>query len=310
VDIYHFDLPGNEDTVAGMIADRSYSDILAQLREFDSYLASLGVTRKRLCRIITNIEEIHDACSRGREAALALERDAGPVHFPELIWSLTEGNEWAEIFSGIREHRDESMCRLLRKAMRAPVDPRFENSSTHQGRDTTFELYLGARFSLAGSWPTLGGAADISLDRSGFRLYVECKRPQYERNIRTRTFEAYRQLLDRFQSERHLNPVGVIAVSASKVLSGGTNILFVDDERQIEPTLAVEANRIRTSCFDAISCMDSRVVGFICHIFTPVLINPPRKLTVASQPYFFPRDGLDRILPISHHELRTLLASL
>ena len=98
-----------------MIPDRSYPAILARLHEFDSYLTTLQVTRHKLRSIITNIEEIHTACLNGRDAALTLEREATKDHFRELIWSLTEGSEWVDIFRGIKDHDESTMRRLLRK---------------------------------------------------------------------------------------------------------------------------------------------------------------------------------------------------
>jgi hypothetical protein len=182
-----------------MIPDRSYTEILARLHEFDSYLAALGVTRHRLRRIISNIEEINTAYLKGREAALALQQQSTEEHFRELIWSLTEGNEWAEIFPGIRNHDEATIRRVLRKALDAPLDPQLETESTFEGRNTRFELLLGARFQLAGASATLGGPADVSIDHAGFRLHVECKRPQQEQNISKRTAEACAQLLHRFE---------------------------------------------------------------------------------------------------------------
>jgi hypothetical protein len=100
-----------------MIPDRSYTEILARLHEFDSYLTTLPVTRHKLRSIITNIEEIHTAYLNGRGAALTLEREATEDHFRELIWSLTEGSEWADIFRGIRNH---DLAQALTKSNESP----------------------------------------------------------------------------------------------------------------------------------------------------------------------------------------------
>jgi hypothetical protein len=70
------------------------------------------------------------------------------------------------------------MRRLMSKAVIGPLDPGIEDDSTNVGRNTTFELTLGARFHQFGKRVRLGAAADLSVDHAGFWLYVECKRPQ------------------------------------------------------------------------------------------------------------------------------------
>jgi hypothetical protein len=65
-----------------MIPDRPYTEILARLREFDTYLIGLQVTRHKLRSIITNIEEINGASVKGRDASLALEHESSEDHFP------------------------------------------------------------------------------------------------------------------------------------------------------------------------------------------------------------------------------------
>jgi hypothetical protein len=227
----------------------------------------------------------------------------------ELIWSLTEGSEWVDIFRGIKDHDESTMRRLLRKAMKAPLDPRFETDSTFEARNTKFELLLGARFHLAGGPVIMGGLADLCVSRAGFRLYVECKRPQGQQNISKRAAEACAQLLNRFEAETHPNPVGMVAISVSKALSGGEKMLFVDREEDIESTLSQEAERIWQSDCRAVREADPRVIGLICHSFTPTLIRPGRRLIAASQFDIFPRN-IDRALPISSDDLRLLLRCL
>jgi hypothetical protein len=306
----HFTASGGAVFWHVMIPDRSYTEILARLHEFDSYLATLQVTRHKLRRIIANIEEINTACLKGRDAALALQQQATEEHFRELIWSLTEGNEWAESFPGIRNHDEATIRRLLRKALDAPLDPKLETDATFEARNTRFELLLGARFHLAGASAMLGGPADVSIDHAGFRLHVECKRPQEEQNISRRTAEGCTQLLNRFEVETHPNPVGMVAVSTSKALSGGMKMLFVERDRDLAPSLTIEAERIWESyCKPIIGRADRRVVGLICHVFTPAFIRTQGRLIAASQFDIFPRN-IDEVLPLSGDDLRILLRCL
>jgi hypothetical protein len=127
-----------------MISDRSYREILGDLRKFESYLTSLRVeSPRRLAEIISNIEAIDRACSNGRAAARAFQTEATEPRFRELVWSLVEGAEWAESFRGLHSYDPIITRRLMRIAMIGPPDPKLEDNSTNVGRNTTFELRLG-----------------------------------------------------------------------------------------------------------------------------------------------------------------------
>jgi hypothetical protein len=78
---------------------RSYSEILADLAPFEEYVGSLKLPEAshRLRQIIAKIGEIEDARLRGSVDALYKRPD-----LPELVWSLVEGQEFIEIFRGLR----------------------------------------------------------------------------------------------------------------------------------------------------------------------------------------------------------------
>lgn len=150
------------------IPDRTYGEIANELDDFESFLSRLAVTPlDRLRGVIANIREVEKACSEGR--AKALETDP---RLPELVWSLVEGAEFGEIFRGIRDYDPAVVKKLMRRAITGPLDPKLENASTNVGRNTVFELRLGAGFRQVGACTTMGGVADLSIDHAGFRLYV------------------------------------------------------------------------------------------------------------------------------------------
>jgi len=286
------------------IPDRRYGEIATDLEEFDSYLSRLGVKPlDRLRGAIANIREIENACAQGRAATLETES-----RLPELVWSLVEGAEFAEIFRGIRGYDPAVVKRLMRKAVAGPLDPRLENAKTNMGRNTVFELRLGARFRLAGASVSMGGVADLSIDHSGFRLYIECKRPLGEHNIARRFDEGMAQLRDRFRADPHPNLVGMVAMSISKALKG-TQMLVVDREEDLRPSLSAEAERAYESYCGAIyNEVDLRIVGAICHVFTPAHVRTSGRLIAASQfDVFFPGHLSN---PATSHGLKTLLGQL
>lgn len=289
------------------IPDRAYGEIASDLEEFDSYLSRSGVKPlDRLRGAIANIREIERACSQG--CAEALERES---RLPELVWSLVEGAEFAEIFRGIRGYDPAVVKRLMRKAVTGSLDPRLETASTNIGRNTVFELRLGAGLRGAGASVAMGGLADLAIDHAGFRLYVECKRPLGEHNIARRAEEASAQLRDRFKADSHSNLAGMVAVSISKALNAGEKMLVVEREDDLEPSLSREAERIYESyCGSIRTEIDLRVIGVICHVFTPARVRSSGRLIAASQFDVFLRDHLRNVLPVTSDALKSLLVQL
>ena len=292
------------------IPDRKYGDIANDLDDFLSYLARLRVEPLDRIRLaLANIRQIETACSQGRAAALELEKDA---RFPELIWSLVEGAEFANIFRGIQGYDEAVVKKLMRKVVNAPLDPRLETQNSNEGRNTLFELRLGAALRASGASVTLGGLPDLVVDHVGFRLYIECKRPLGEHNIARRADEACSQLRVRFDSDSHPNAVGMVAISVSRSLNaGGNKMLFVERESDIEPSLTKDLQRIYDSHCNAVrSQIDLRIIGVICHVFTPVLVQTKRRLIAASQFDVFLEDHLRNVLPVAGDELKALLDRL
>jgi hypothetical protein len=258
----------------------------------------------RLRGAIANIREIENACAQGRAAALETES-----RLAELVWSLVEGAEFAEIFRGIRGYDPAVVKRLMRKAVAGPLDPRLETASTNMGRNTVFELRLGAGFRRAGASLNLGGVADLSIDHAGFRLYVECKRPLGEHNIARRFDEGMTQLRDRFRADQRSNLVGMVAVSISKALKG-EQMLVVDREEDLQPSLSAEAERAYKSyCGSINNEVDLRIVGAICHVFTPARVRASGRLIAASQFDVFLLGHLSNVLPLTSHAFKTLLGA-
>lgn len=88
-------------------------------------------------------------------------------------------------------------------------------------------------------------------------------------------------------------------------------MLFVDRESDIEPSLTKDLQGIYDSHCNAVrSQMDLRIIGVICHVFTPILVQTKRRLIAASQFDVFLGDHLRRVLPVTADELKALLDRL
>jgi len=284
---------------------RSYSEILADLAPFKEYVVSLKLPEAsdRLRRVIANIVQIEDARLTDNMDALYKRPD-----FPELVWSLVEGQEFIEIFRGLRNYDPAVMQELLAKALRGPIDPSRETNASNIGRNTAFELRLGSALRQAGGAVTLGTDADIILDCLGTRVYIECKRPFYERNVYANTEKALCQLRCRLDAENQKTALGFVAVSLSKALNPGTNLYSVERYDDLQ-RLSGEAERAHAKNRSIKErAVDVRICGIIYHIFTPALVKN-EGLFAASQWDVFPDDvNLKVMLPVTGESLKTFLA--
>jgi hypothetical protein len=187
----------------------TYSEVLDRLEALREYLTRLKVQRvpDRLLGAIANIHELEEAQREQRtETLIALDDPASADRrMQELVWSVVEGRQLAMIFEGIRDYDPKVIKRQLLKALKGPLHPIDESGSTNEGRNTLFELLLGAQFRRAGASITIGEEADLRIDYGGARLYIECKRPLYEHNIPINVARARHQLQYRFKIDRRSN---------------------------------------------------------------------------------------------------------
>ncbi len=232
-----------------------------------------------------------------------------------LVWSLIEGQEFAEIFRGIAGYDPEVVRELMRKALKGPLRPEDETDNSNQARNITFELLLGSRFRRAGANPTLGKQADISIDHFGSHVYVECKRPRSEQRIEDNIARALGQLRDRFASDpRPDSSAGLVAISISKAVNPESKWLCVDKEADIEPNLTREAEQIHAQYGrDYERRSDRRIIGMLYHILAPVRVrgHDGLPLFAASQiDVWLDKGGVRKVFPVSVDELGQVLKRL
>ncbi len=289
--------------MTGHAPRRSYSEVLADLAVFEEYVSSLGLPEAsdRLGGIIAKIAEIEDAHRRGSIDALYKRPDLS-----ELVWSLVEGQEFIEIFRGLRDYDSAVMRGLLEKAFRGPMNPTCETNASNIGRNTTFELRLGSGLRQAGGTVTLGADADVILDYAGARIYFECKRPVYQHNVPTNTEKALSQLRRRLDAEKK-TAVGFVAVSVSKALNPGTNLYSVEDYDGLQG-LSDENKRVHAqNRLSKEKVLDIRIGGILYHVFTPALVKN-EGLFAASQWDVFPDNvNLTVMLPVGANPLKAFL---
>ncbi len=286
------------------IPQRPYAEILAELETFEGYLRTLGLRRApdRLRDVLGRLKEIETARTRNRLPSLNKRPDVA-----ELIWSLVEGQEFADIFRGIRNYDAVIIKKLLQKALQGPLHPTHETPVSNIGRNTVFELRLGAALLQAGANVTLGRQADIMIDHAGAHVYIECKRPFYEHSIRQNVMRARAQLRQRLDSDPHQPTVGVVAISVSKSVNPGSNMFVVNDASDLR-SLSQEAERLHKQYSrDYDRLLDPRLIGMVYHLFTPALLRQSGLLIAASQVDIFPDNpSIQTMLPVSGENLKKL----
>jgi len=287
---------------------RDYREILHDLEELEAYLTSLGFRRApgRLRGIIANLREIEKARAENRLLSLNTH-----PRVSELVWSVVEGQEFAEIFRGIRGYDPQIVKALMRRALKGPLHPNNETTRSNFARNTIFELLLGARLRRAGASVTLGQEADLLIDCAGGRLYIECKRPLYERTIEENVAEARSQLRRRFDADPHPNSLGgLVAISISKAINPGLNWFMVDEEKDVEQ-LTRDVNRIHEQyCRDYDRQIDPRLLGMLYHIFTPVMVRKAGLFCAFHFEIFLVTSGWQTVFPLSGDALKQFLSRL
>ena len=97
--------------------------------------------------MIAKLREIEAARVQGMLASLRARPDV-----VELVWSAVEAQEFADIFHGICDYDPVIVKSLMQKALKGPPHPLQETSDrSNLGRNTTFELHLGAALRRAGA---------------------------------------------------------------------------------------------------------------------------------------------------------------
>jgi hypothetical protein len=284
------------------IPQRTYLELIHDLERFDAYLTGVKLQRSpdRLRLMIAKLKEIELARTRNELPLLNRRPD-----IVELIWSAIEGLEFAEIFRGICGYDAATVKRLMHKALKGPLHPGCETSSaSNLGRNTVFELRLGAGLRQAGANVILGEQADLLIDHAGTHVFVECKRPFQEHNIGKNIREARAQLRRRLATDSHSPTAGLVAISISKAVNPGQNMFIVDDvdqDNDVFDGLASDVRRIHQQYGgDYDRLVDLRLIGILYHIFTPAFVRKSGLLTAASRvEIFFHTPALQVVFPLS-----------
>lgn len=220
----------------------TYQDIALQLSELDQWLSRyhiqvgptrIGHYRRRIDALITayTAGTIPNAFSREEVSS--------------FILTFQEIQELEYVRQHLSYAPDIGLAGKLRDIVGGPVLTSGEVSpgTANHARNILFELTIAATLAAAG-FPLLpSGICDLCTSFEGQKVMIECKRPQSQKKVERLVKEGMRQIGKHLggQADRSF---GLLALSASKVISGGTHVIRTPNKEGIRTELVAAMDQI------------------------------------------------------------------
>lgn len=231
----------------------SFEDIADQLQKADAWLREMGFESQQ-DRFRQTIKVLNESL-----AVIRSPREPGePIRFSnaqEYYFGLVDALDLRDVYCAFCNEDASSIRPILAKAIKGASIPPRESKSNALGRNTMFQLALAAEWKLRGAVVQLG-EPDISIDCGSVVFQVECKRPWASHSVRPNMKDAAEQLSRHFGRAEGTSQFGAIAVSVSRILNGGMNLLIAKNSdslhslrTQTEVLYGSESPRWRRSWF-------------------------------------------------------------
>jgi len=156
----------------------NYGEIIELLTLLAARLRTGGLQEAELTRLRSH---------RGRIDVLERARLAGnleAVDLDQTLWSLIESAEFSDIYLGMSNYDPRSLARKFKLILKGPDHPRSETETTSLARNTAFELNVAGRLRTRGFDVSLPHNPDVVCTVGDVRVFLQCKRPFSDRNIR------------------------------------------------------------------------------------------------------------------------------
>lgn len=261
---------------------KTYQELLDTLKDLDLWLCNLGLPKQanRIRVHTSNVRKLEEA--RENSTLDLLTKKHGNV---QLMWSLVEAYEFKDIYTVLHNYALSSLGDKLKVALKGPADPTKEtpSSSSNLGRNAMFELNLASRL-LVGKVPVfLETNPDILCKIAQRNIYIQCKRPFYEKNIPRNISAASRQLTRDLNNSGDKNARGIIAISVSHALNPGDKLFTAKTEHGMK-RLADDIQALADTYSKSWKyIVDTRIIGILFHLITPAFIEDISLLTAAEQ---------------------------
>ncbi len=241
--------------------------LLTRLNDMGAWVTDLGIkrgTNDRLTQISRLVEEAEIARVQSRQP------DELPIigTFDNYIYAMAEALEFTQIYEAFRRAAPELIAPKLRRALDGPFRLANETRGNSVGRNTAFELALAAEWSLRGAEIEIG-EPDITLHIGEVSFVVECKRPLRIESVRT-NLRAARDQLASVLDQSPKTYVGMIAVSVSRIFTGGVSLFRAHSEADVDMlTEELELFLDRYKHEWGSLRMDSRIGAVLFHLSIP-----------------------------------------
>jgi hypothetical protein len=188
-----------------------WDSIRAQQDELFEWLRQLGFAQHdRLRTHQANLRRMLDG---------EYERDVTAAQGNEVLWSIGESLEFVEACRHIKARSPGGFERVLKSALDGPVDPTKETEANNRGRNTMFELVMGAHMLAAGFEVEFRENPDVYANSDGLSVLIECKRPLSDSALPKNMYSAAKQL---GKLQRVPPDLTVIAISGTRIFNGKT----------------------------------------------------------------------------------------
>jgi hypothetical protein len=242
----------------------TYADVASQLAAVETWLTGFGISvaptrigyyRRRLDALIA------------AHAAGTIEQDFSREEVSEFILMFGEVQELIFVQRHLSQEANLGLPDKLRDVISGPALTRGEvpESAANRARNILFELTLAATLVAAG-FPILpSGVCDLCTSFEGRRVMIECKRPQSDRKVERLVKDGMKQLNTRLAQEP-AESFGLLAVSISKLISGGTHVIRTATREEIQPELIAKIDAfIQTHGLSWNIQVPPAMVGVILH---------------------------------------------
>ncbi len=243
-----------------------HNSLLGDLAAFDTWLVSMGVPARSTDRIHRLIQLLAELNPRNVGPTLKITREERRLY----MYSLAELVEFHQIFTWLNKEDPCVLGPKLIRALSGSVDPLEESVSNSVGRNTMFELSLASEWRRAGLDVAIG-EPDLQLILGQQEFLVECKRPFDWSGVVRCLKDARRQLKRNGARTKPGAPKGVIAISLSRIIAGGEQILFADsmaDKSKLQEIIERELAVNRWRWWTRIR-FDQRIAAVLFHLSLP-----------------------------------------
>ena len=260
----------------------SYQQVAERLTALEKWLSKMGIrvapTRiGHYQRLIDRLIKAH--------AAGSIPQVFTREQISSIILTFGEISE----IEFVREHLSDGPNFRLREKLLdvvgGPVFPSDEDptKSSNHARNILFELSIAATL-VSGGFPLQpSGDCDLCTTCGENRVMIECKRPQSAKNVERVIKDGMSQL------RKHLGRkpdrcFGLLAISASKVISGGTHVIRAPDKEGIQSELLSAGDKfIRSHGVSWNLRAPKGVIAVILHLGATGIAEDPGQLYTGKQ---------------------------